>query len=293
MQQFSDPDHLRTAARGWRREGRRIGFVPTMGNLHEGHLSLLRRAAAECDVALLSVYVNPKQFGPQEDFANYPRTLAEDLALAASAGCSDVFVPTDATIYPPGFATSVTVAGLTEPLCGRSRPGHFAGVTTVVAKLFCLVVPDRAYFGEKDYQQLQVIRRLTADLGLGTEVVGCPIVREADGLAMSSRNRYLNPAERAAAVCLSRAIAAAQRVAADGADAAETILAAAQIVLARQPLARIDYLELVNPETLQPLARLDRPARLILAVQVGPARLLDNGPIEPAESKPGPLLSLS
>ncbi|MBI2299089.1 MAG: pantoate--beta-alanine ligase [Armatimonadetes bacterium] len=274
---------MRALSRQWWREGRTLGLVPTMGNLHEGHLSLMRSAVAECDEAVASIYVNPLQFGAGEDFDGYPRTWEADLATLAEAGVATVFAPTDAVMYPPGFATSVEVAGLTDGLCARSRPGHFRGVTTVVMKLLCVVLPHRAYFGEKDYQQLAVIRRMTDDLGLGVQIVPMPTWREPSGLAMSSRNGYLSDDERARAVVLSRAIAAAQSVAAET-DQAAAILAAANEVLAAEPLARVDYVELVDAETLEPLERVERPARLCLAVHIGPARLIDNGPVLPPGS---------
>ncbi len=284
MEVIADPAAMRAAARGWWRDGRTIGLVPTMGNLHEGHLSLMRRAAADCDLAIASIYVNPLQFGPSEDLAAYPRTFAADCEAAAAAGVTTVFAPTDATMYPPGFATRVEVDHLTAGLCGASRPGHFSGVTTVVMKLLSLLLPHRAYFGEKDYQQLQVIARMNEDLGLGCEVVGLPIVREPDGLAMSSRNQYLSAEERSQAACLSRALAAAAARAAEGVTAAETLCAAARIVMARQPAVRIDYVELVDPRTLAPLPVLERPGRLCLAAYVGRARLIDNAELRPADS---------
>ncbi len=274
------PDAIREQCRAWRNDGLGLGFVPTMGNLHEGHLSLIRRAAAD-GFCLASIFVNPLQFGAGEDFANYPRTFADDCAAAEAAGAMAVYAPTEPVMYPPGFATRVEVAGLTDVLCGRSRPGHFRGVTTVVMKLFCLTLPDRAYFGEKDYQQMVVIRRMTEDLGLATEIVPMPIVREPDGLAMSSRNRYLSDSERAAATCLYRGLLAAERAVGEGATASETITAAARIVIAREPAADIDYVELVEPETLQSLPVLDRPGRLCLAARVGPARLIDNLALTP------------
>ncbi len=287
MDIIPDPDALRVAARAWRRAGRSIGFVPTMGNLHDGHLSLIRQSAAECDLTVLSIFVNPLQFGPTEDYGAYPRTFQEDCDQAAAAGADTVFAPTDATMYPPGFASTVEVKGLTETLCGRSRPGHFRGVTTVVMKLFCLLVPDRAYFGEKDYQQLQVIARMTADLGLGTQVVPMPIVREPDGLAMSSRNRYLSLDERRAALCLSRALQVAQAAAEAGASSAAAVVGAARAVIAAEPLATIEYVELVHPVTLAALERFDEPGRLCLAVRLGPARLIDNALLTPRVSKAG------
>lgn len=276
MEVIRDPAAMREIAGGWWRERRTVGFVPTMGNLHEGHLSLMRRAAAENDLAVASIYVNPLQFGPQEDLEAYPRTFAADLDRAESAGVRWIFAPSDAEMYPPGFATRVEVDRLTAGLCGRSRPGHFRGVTTVVAKLFAIVRPTRAYFGEKDYQQLVVIARMTADLDLGIEIVPMPIVREPDGLAMSSRNAYLNPAERRAAPVLYRALRAAAALAEEGVQDTGRLINTARAVIEAEPLARIDYVELVHPETLEPLAALDGPGRLCLAVHLGPARLIDN-----------------
>lgn len=280
-QVIADPAAFRAAAREWLRAGRTIGFVPTMGNLHAGHLSLMRRAAEECDVAVASIFVNPLQFGPTEDFASYPRTFADDLAGCARAGVRCVFAPADGAMYPRGFATHVDVDHLGEGLCGGRRPGHFRGVSTVVMKLLCLLVPDRAYFGEKDYQQLRIIAQMTDDLGLGTQIVPMPIVREADGLAMSSRNRYLSPEEREAATCLHRGLQAARRLASRGVQHALKIEDAAAAEIEREPLATLDYVSLVDPHTLVPMSSLDEPARLCVAAKVGPARLIDNASIEP------------
>ncbi|MBI5834615.1 MAG: pantoate--beta-alanine ligase [Armatimonadetes bacterium] len=279
-----DPQIMRELSREWLREGKTIGLVPTMGNLHEGHLSLMRRAASENDIAVASIFVNPKQFGPNEDFAAYPRTFEADLAGCRSAGLEIVFAPTGSAMYPTGFCTRVEVDELTSGLCGAARPGHFSGVTTVVARLHCLILPTRAYYGEKDYQQLQVISRMTEDLGLGIEVIGMPIVRESDGLAMSSRNQYLDADERQAALCLSRALRAAQEAAAGGPVSAAAIEDAAADVIADEPLAKIDYVSLVDPRSLVPMAYLDEPGRLCLAARVGPARLIDNALIVPGGS---------
>jgi pantoate--beta-alanine ligase len=284
MEVIRDPEAMRALARQWWRDGRTIGFVPTMGNLHAGHLSLMARAAAECEVALASIYVNPLQFGAGEDLDAYPRTFAADCAAAEAAGVQTIFAPSDAVMYPPEFATRVTVDRLTDRLCGASRPGHFAGVTTVVMKLLCLILPHRAYFGEKDWQQLRVVARMNDDLGLGCQIIGLPIVREPDGLAMSSRNQYLSDEERLQATSLSRGLQAAAARAAEGVVEAESLCAAAEIVMARQPAVRIDYIELVDPLTLERLPILDRPARLCVAAYLGKARLIDNRAIEPAES---------
>jgi len=272
---------LRTALAGPRAAGARIGLVPTMGAFHAGHLSLMRRARAESDVVVVSLFVNPAQFAPHEDLAVYPRDEPRDATLAAEAGVDLLFAPTIEEIYPAGFATSVAVAGLTEPLCGRRRgPEHFHGVTTVVAKLLNIVQPHAAYFGEKDAQQLVVVRRLVRDLDIPVEIVGCPIVREPDGLALSSRNAYLSAEERVNARALAAALDAASALVAAGERAAEPILATARATLTDHGLEP-EYVELVDPETLAPLAALDGPALLALAARVGRAHLIDNATLTP------------
>lgn len=272
---------MRARALAWKRDGRRVAFVPTMGYLHEGHLSLLREARRRGDVVVLSIFVNPTQFGPKEDLSRYPRDLEGDLAKAASAGCDLAFIPSAEAMYPPGFQTWVEPGPLATGLCGDRRPGHFRGVVTVVAKLFSLVLPDLALFGEKDYQQLRVIARMTRDLDLGVEVVGCPLVREPDGLAMSSRNAYLSPADRARALALSRALFAARDAFAAGERDAAALVARARAVVDAEPAVRLDYLELRDAEELTPVAgAIARPALLAIAAFVGPAdrptRLIDN-----------------
>jgi pantoate--beta-alanine ligase len=259
-----------------RRDGRRIGLVPTMGYLHAGHLSLVRAACERATACVVSIFVNPLQFGPGEDLARYPRDLERDRELLRDAGVDVLYLPEAAQMYPPGFQTEVRVGEVTRELCGRSRPGHFRGVTTVVAKLFNAVRPDVAVFGEKDYQQLAAVRRMVLDLDFGIEIVGAPIVREADGLALSSRNAYLSAEERRAALCLSRALAAAQKVVGGGERSCGTILRQVRGVLAAEPLARVDYAEIVDPETILPVDTLAGAARLALAVQVGRTRLIDN-----------------
>ena len=246
---FNEPLELRAWCRSQRLAGHTIGFVPTMGNLHAGHLSLMKHAVAENDVAVCSIFVNPIQFGPQEDFNKYPRTFEADVAKATEVGVRAIFAPTPGTMYPEGFATSVEVHGITEVLCGAARPGHFKGVATVCTKFHCLVWPTRAYYGEKDYQQLQVIRRMTEDLGLDVEIVGVQLVREPDGLAMSSRNQYLSGAEREAALGLSRGLAAAQKLAAESQTTlkAEEVEKAAADVINANPLAKVEYAQLVHP----------------------------------------------
>lgn len=256
--------------------GRSIGLVPTMGYLHEGHLSLLRRSRKENDVTAVSLFVNPTQFGPGEDLEAYPRDLERDLALLEREGADLVFAPRPEELYFPDASTWVEETRLASGLCGASRPGHFRGVCTVVLKLFQIVGPTRAYFGEKDYQQLQVIRRMTRDLNVPTEVVGCPLVREPDGLALSSRNTYLSPEERASALRLSRCIALAREAARGGQRDARSLRETARRHLEEDPRIRVDYLELVHPETLEPLETLDGEGRLILAAWVGKTRLLDN-----------------
>ena len=260
-----------TRARGWR-----IGLVPTMGYLHAGHLSLVAEARRRADMCVASIFVNPLQFGANEDLANYPRDLDRDRAALAAAGVEVLYRPSADSMYPRGFQLEVAVTKVSAGLCGRTRPGHFGGVTTVVAKLFNAVKPHVAVFGEKDFQQLAVIRRMAADLDLGIEIVGMPIVREADGLAMSSRNAYLSPEERAAARCLSRALAAGRDAAQRGSAESAAVLEPVRAVLAAEPLARVDYAEVVDADTIEPLDVLNRPALLALAVFIGRTRLIDN-----------------
>jgi pantoate--beta-alanine ligase len=255
---------------------RPLALVPTMGALHEGHLSLVRRARSEGATVVVSVFVNPTQFGPNEDLAAYPRDLERDLALLEREGVDLVFQPAQEDIYPPGFATTVDVGALGRRLEGEFRPGHFRGVATVVCKLFTIMRPDEAYFGQKDAQQTLVIRRLNADLNLGVDVVVCPSVREADGLAMSSRNAYLNPEERRAATCLFRALSAAQTRLNGGERDADVLREAMVRVLRKEPLARPDYVSVSDAETLEELARVDGPAVALLAVRIGNTRLIDN-----------------
>jgi pantoate--beta-alanine ligase len=259
--------------------GRSIALVPTMGFFHEGHLSLMRRAGQRADQVVVSLFVNPTQFGPQEDLAAYPRNFESDQAMAEAAGVAVLFAPDAADMYPAGFSTTVTVgAELTGQLCGASRPGHFAGVATVVCKLFQIVRPDFAIFGEKDWQQLAVIRRMTADLNLGVKIVAHPIVREADGLAMSSRNTYLAPQQREAALSLSRALALARTLAADGERSAERLTAALRDFIHSFPETAVDYISFVHQDTLKEAAEVDETTILALAVKIcGKVRLIDNG----------------
>ncbi len=276
MLELETPATMREWADTTRRADRRIGFVPTMGYLHEGHLSLVAEARRRADACVASIFVNPMQFGANEDLAAYPRDLDRDRTALCAAGVEVLYRPSAASMYPSGFQTEVAVAGVTKGLCGRSRPGHFRGVTTVVAKLFNAVKPHVAVFGEKDFQQLAAIRRMTADLDLGIEIVGGPIVRESDGLAMSSRNAYLSAAERLAARCLAAALAAATERYRTGCREPDALVDAARAVLAVEPLARVDYIELVDAAALEPVATIERPVLLAVAVFIGRTRLIDN-----------------
>ncbi|MCC6127384.1 MAG: pantoate--beta-alanine ligase [Pirellulales bacterium] len=267
---------LRAAIAALRRAGKRIGFVPTMGALHEGHLSLVRASKAECAATAVSIYVNPRQFGPNEDFSKYPRTLEADLELLAGCGADLVFTPQDADVYPPGFASWVEVGAVAEPLEGQFRPGHFRGVATVVLKLFNLVQPDAAYFGRKDYQQAAVIRRMVADLHVPVEIRVCPTVREPDGLAMSSRNRYLSPSARQRALVLWKSLERAGEMVAEGERDAEKILREMRRIILAAEDARIDYVAIVDPDTLQPVETVQKSALAILAVKIENTRLIDN-----------------
>jgi pantoate--beta-alanine ligase len=272
-------DVLQTIAdcRAARRRVEGLGFVPTMGFLHDGHLSLVRRARAECGAAAVSIFVNPTQFGPDEDFTRYPRDADRDLALLREAGADYVFLPDVATMYPPGSTTFVDVGGVTAMLEGAVRPGHFRGVATVVGKLFNIVRPTQAYFGQKDAQQCVVIRRMVRDLDMPVEVVVCPTVREADGLAMSSRNAYLKPAERQAGSVLFRALTTAQARFESGERRAEALRRVIGAVLATAPHDGIDYVSVADPETLEEIGHIgDAGALVSLAVRFGATRLIDN-----------------
>lgn len=270
---------LRQSLAAWRASGETVALVPTMGALHAGHLSLVRIARARCERVVATLFVNPAQFSPGEDLASYPRDEAGDSRRFADAGVDVLFAPETAEIYPPGFATTVSVAGLTECLCGPLRPGHFDGVATVVAKLLTLCLPDVAVFGEKDYQQLLVVRRAAQDLGLMAEIVGAPTVREDDGLAMSSRNAYLSAAERAAAPSLYRAIAGVAEMAAGGREEAAALCAAARQALLDAGFSAVEYLDIRHAETLAALERADAPARVFAAARLGRTRLIDNVPV--------------
>jgi len=253
-----------------------VGFVPTMGYLHEGHLVLVRRAKAENSSVIVSIFVNPTQFGPQEDFNRYPRDPKRDLAMLEKEGVDIVFMPSVVEMYPPQFSSWVEVGKISERLEGASRPGHFRGVATVVAKLFNIVQPDRAYFGQKDAQQLVVIKKMVADLNMNLEVVAVPTVREPDGLAMSSRNIYLKPEERKAAVVLYQALTLAQKLFSQGEEDAQTIRQQMTGLIQKQPLADIEYVSIANAETLDELDTVKPPALVSLAVKIGKTRLVDN-----------------
>lgn len=267
---------VREAVRRARTGGLSVGFVPTMGYLHDGHAALLRRARAENGFVVASIFVNPLQFGPREDYRAYPRDLERDARLSAEAGADLLFVPEVAEMYPAGFRTFVEVPGLSDRLCGASRPGHFRGVATVVTKLLHIVAPDRAYFGQKDAQQLLILRRLVRDLDLDVDLVAVPTVREAGGLAMSSRNTYLSPEERRSALALYRALEAAEALLAAGERSGPALCARMREVLSADPAVRTDYAAAVDPATLDDLERVTDRVLLAVAAHVGRARLIDN-----------------
>ena len=269
-------DEVRKQVKEWRQQGLSIGLVPTMGYLHEGHKSLIDRAAAENDRVVVSDFVNPTQFGPNEDLSSYPRDLSRDAALCEEAGADVVFHPEPEEMYDKGNCTFVDMDSLTKGLCGKTRPTHFRGVCTVVSKLFHIVTPDRAYFGQKDAQQLAVVRRMVRDLNFGISIVGCPIVREEDGLAMSSRNTYLSPKEREAALVLHKSLEIAEGMAKSGEQDAGKLISAIVKSIKSEPLARIDYVELVDAETLEPVKAVKAPILAAIAVYIGKTRLIDN-----------------
>lgn len=267
---------IRKQVKLWRSDGLKIGFVPTMGYLHEGHQSLIELACKENDRVVVSVFVNPTQFGPTEDLDSYPRDLKRDAALCESIGADVIFHPTPEEMYPNRFCSFVDMDVLTKELCGLSRPVHFRGVCTVVSKLFNIVNPDRAYFGEKDAQQLAVIKRMVMDLNMDIEIVGCPIIREADGLAKSSRNTYLSAEERKAALVLSKSIFAAKQLAEQGETDAKKVVKKMTDIINSEPLAKIDYVKIVDLMTMQQIEKLDRPFLAAIAVYIGNTRLIDN-----------------
>jgi pantoate--beta-alanine ligase len=269
-------DEMRAASRAARREGKSLGLVPTMGALHEGHLSLVRAARAQCDLVAASIFVNPLQFGPNEDLAKYPRNFDQDRDLLKQEGVDFIFAPSVEEMYAAGAVTYVTVEGLSDKLCGRSRLGHFRGVTTVVAKLFNIVEPDRAFFGQKDAAQATIIQRMVRDLNLPVQVVVCPIVREPDGLAMSSRNAYLDAEQRASARVIYCALMAVQALFDQGERKVDALIEAGSRAFAQAPSVRLDYFEIVDPGTLDPVDDLSGPALVAVAAFVGKARLIDN-----------------
>jgi pantoate--beta-alanine ligase len=270
-----------TASRSLREDDKRLGLVPTMGALHEGHLSLIRAAKAQCDAVAVSIFVNPTQFGPTEDLARYPRRFEHDCELLKKEGADLVFAPSAEEMYPKGEVTWVTVEGLSEKLDGRSRPGHFRGVTTVVAKLFHIIAPDAAFFGQKDAAQVAIIRRMVRDLNFPVEIVVCPIMREPDGLAMSSRNAYLNPDERQRALVLQRSLQLVEKEFRVGERAAARLVAGAKQVIADESQVRLDYFEIVDPDTLDPCDQISGPALVAVAAYVGSTRLIDNTVLNP------------
>lgn len=271
---------MKEASRQARAENHLVGLVPTMGALHEGHLSLVRRAKQECTRVYSSIFVNPKQFGPNEDFAKYPRAFESDSARFEELGVDALFAPTREEMYPPGFSTHVTVDGISERLEGKSRPGHFRGVSTVVLKLFEIVQPDFAYFGRKDAQQVAVLQKMVRDLNLGVQIVVCPIVREADGLALSSRNAYLSAEERRAALILYQSLQAARAELAAGTRDALQIQNTMRSIFEKEPLARLDYAEVVSADTFEPSVRVSRASYVLVAAHFGKTRLLDNMLVE-------------
>jgi pantoate--beta-alanine ligase len=272
---------MKQAARQARAESRIIGFVPTMGALHAGHTALVERAKQDCAPVIASIFVNPKQFGPQEDFTKYPRTIEADSQKFSAAGVDILFLPEAADIYPSSFRTYVNVEGLSDRLEGRSRPGHFRGVATVVLKLLEMVQPNFAYFGRKDAQQVRIISQMASDLNLDTEIVVCPIVREPDGLALSSRNAYLSAEERHAATVLHRALATAKTEIVAGTRDSLHLQTVLRKILEAEPLAAVDYAEIVDADTFEPVTRLARPCYVLLAVFLGKTRLIDNLYVEP------------
>jgi pantoate--beta-alanine ligase len=276
VERIQAPAEVRREVAAWRRDGLSVGFVPTMGALHEGHLSLIRASAAECDRTVLSIYVNPTQFAPGEDLDSYPRRLDEDCRIAEEAGAGLVFCPSDDVMYGEGFATYVVQEGITQVLEGEFRPTHFRGVLTIVCKLLNIVAPDRAYFGRKDFQQTVVVRRMVEDLNIPVEVRVMPTVREADGLAMSSRNAYLSGEERGQALCLHRALTAARELYAKGERNGDALRAAMREAIASAPLADPDYVDVVHGRTLEPLNDVGDGAVAVLAVRIGNTRLIDN-----------------
>ncbi|MEN8078910.1 pantoate--beta-alanine ligase [Clostridioides difficile] len=269
-------NELRDRVKAWRSEGLKVGFVPTMGYLHEGHESLIKRASEENDKVIVSIFVNPIQFGPKEDLSTYPRDLERDSKVCERAGANIIFHPENEEMYFNDFSTFVDMNGLTSGLCGKSRPTHFRGVCTVVTKLFNIVAPDRAYFGEKDAQQLAVIKRMVRDLNIDVEVIGCPIVREKDGLAKSSRNTYLSTEERSAAIILNKALNIAKEKIEDGERISSNIISTVKDIIESEKLARIDYIEVVDSFSMESVDKIEKSVLVAIAVFIGKTRLIDN-----------------
>lgn len=276
MKIVSTVSETRNIIKEWKRNGLKVGLVPTMGYLHEGHLSLIKKAVSENDRVAVSVFVNPTQFGPGEDYETYPRDINKDAALCESAGADIIFHPEASEMYPDGSCTYVNMTGLTDALCGKSRPTHFQGVCTVVSKLFNIITPDNAYFGEKDAQQLAVIKRMVKDLNFDINIVGCPIIREEDGLAKSSRNTYLNKDERQAALILKEAIFCGKSLVENGEKDASVIVGKMKDIINSEPLARIDYVELVDMNTMKNISAIQGEVLCAIAVYIGKTRLIDN-----------------
>ena len=286
LQPEKDIDRTRNQVRSWQGSGLTVGFVPTMGALHEGHLSLVRASVEECDRTVVSIYVNPTQFGEGEDLDEYPRRLGEDCGVLEDLGADFVFAPADERMYPEGYATYVVQEGLTEKLCGAFRPGHFRGVLTIVSKLFNVVPADRAYFGRKDFQQSVVIRRMVRDLNFPIHIRIMPTVREDDGLAMSSRNEYLTESEREQATCLYRALRKARGLYEDGETEVGVLLDEMERIINHEPDTEPEYVEIVDCETLEPVERASDRAIAVLAVHLGEARLIDNLPLAEEDWQP-------
>lgn len=274
-------DEVRKQVKEWKKEGLTVGLVPTMGYLHEGHASLIETSVKNCDRTIASVFVNPTQFGPGEDLETYPRDFEHDCKLLEEKGCDMVFHPEASEMYPEGFSTYVeNQSEMPKQLCGKTRPIHFRGVCTVVTKLFNIVTPDKAFFGQKDAQQLAIIRRMVKDLSMGIEIVGCPIIREADGLAKSSRNTYLSAKERKAALVLSESVALGQKMIQDGERDAAVVLDAMTKLIEAEPLAKIDYVSAVDGMTMLPVSRIEGLVLVAMAVYIGKTRLIDNFSVE-------------
>ena len=276
MKTVKTVDEVRAQVREWRKQGLSVGLVPTMGYLHEGHASLIKASVKDNDRTVVSVFVNPMQFGPTEDLESYPRDINRDATLAEDCGADIIFNPEPSEMYHKGFSSFVDMTVLTQELCGLSRPVHFRGVCTVVTKLFNIVKPDRAYFGKKDAQQLAIIKHMVDDLNMDLTIVGCPLIREEDGLAKSSRNTYLSADERKAALVLSRSLELGKEMIRNGEKSCAAVIAAMKELIEKEPLAKIDYVKIVDCDTMQQIEELDRPALAAMAVYIGKTRLIDN-----------------